>query len=247
MALYLIGIGLADEKDITLKGLEAVKSSKHVFLEYYTSSLQCSKEQLEAFYGKEIILADRDMIESRIEDEILSKAKDCAVSLLVVGDPFSATTHVDIMQRARSLGIDVNVINNASVLTAVGIIGLELYKYGKTTSIPFHNQNVKAPIEVLNMNLETGLHTLFLLDLDPKGGRFMAIPEACRYLMDAGVEGDTMCVGVAGLGTLKPDIRYKQIKEMAGQDFSLVPQSLVIPGKLHFVEEEALESWKLLI
>ena len=44
--LYLIGLGLGDAKDITVKGLEIVKNAKHVFLEAYTSILSVGKEAL---------------------------------------------------------------------------------------------------------------------------------------------------------------------------------------------------------
>lgn len=37
--LYIIGLGLGDEKDITLKGLEAVKKCSQVYMEAYTSLL----------------------------------------------------------------------------------------------------------------------------------------------------------------------------------------------------------------
>lgn len=39
MVLFLIGLGLADEQDITLKGLRAVQSCSRVYLESYTSIL----------------------------------------------------------------------------------------------------------------------------------------------------------------------------------------------------------------
>ena len=44
MALYLIGLGLTDEKDITIKGLETVQKCDLVYLEGYTSLLQTSKK-----------------------------------------------------------------------------------------------------------------------------------------------------------------------------------------------------------
>ena len=43
--LYMIGIGLSDEKDITVKGLEAVKSCEHIYLENYTNSLSVPVEK----------------------------------------------------------------------------------------------------------------------------------------------------------------------------------------------------------
>lgn len=43
---YLIGLGLGDPKDITVKGLEIVKQCSRVYLEGYTSVLACSLEEL---------------------------------------------------------------------------------------------------------------------------------------------------------------------------------------------------------
>jgi diphthine synthase len=42
----LIGLGLGDEKDITVRGLEAVKSCEKIFLESYTSVLGVDKNRL---------------------------------------------------------------------------------------------------------------------------------------------------------------------------------------------------------
>jgi diphthine methyl ester synthase len=44
--LYLVGLGLADETDITIKGLEIVKTADRVYLEAYTSILLVPKEKL---------------------------------------------------------------------------------------------------------------------------------------------------------------------------------------------------------
>lgn len=44
--LYLIGLGLSDEKDVTVRGLEAIKGSERVYLEAYTSILGVGKERL---------------------------------------------------------------------------------------------------------------------------------------------------------------------------------------------------------
>ena len=44
--LYLIGLGLGDERDITLRGLESVKRCSKVYLEAYTSILLVDKSKL---------------------------------------------------------------------------------------------------------------------------------------------------------------------------------------------------------
>ena len=59
-------------------------------MEYYTSILSVDKSKLESLYEKPIILADREMIESNFDSEILSKAKEHKVSLFVVGYAFIA-------------------------------------------------------------------------------------------------------------------------------------------------------------
>ncbi|MDP4012815.1 MAG: diphthine synthase [Candidatus Nanoarchaeia archaeon] len=232
--LYLIGIGLNDEKDITVKGLEAVKTCDKVYLESYTSRLSCSKEDMESFYGKEVILADRALVEDG--SKILKEAKEKNVALLVIGDVFGATTHVEIYIEAKKQEIPIQVIHNASVLNAVGITGLSLYKFGKVTTIPLENKNIKSPYEVYLKNKELGLHTLFLLDI--KENQLMTTDEAAEYLGRMGIPRETKCVAVGGLGSNDPDIRYVTLDNAVVNKY---PQCLIIPGELHFKEEEALE------
>ena len=110
MTLYLIGIGLADEKDITVKGLDIVKNCDLVYLENYTSLLQCTVADLEQFYGKKIILADREKTEQG-DQKIIEEAKDKDVAFLVIGDPFSATTHIDLYKLAQENEVEVKVID----------------------------------------------------------------------------------------------------------------------------------------
>ena len=105
--LYLVGLGLADETDISVKGLNIVKNASQVYLEAYTSILLADKEELvgascflhtgcdifngfslkESFYGREVVVADREMVETS-SDDILAKASTSDVAFLVVGDPF---------------------------------------------------------------------------------------------------------------------------------------------------------------
>ena len=63
------------------------------------------------------------------------------MAFLVVGDPFGATTHADLMIRARELGIKTKTIHNASIMNAIGCCGLQLYSFGETVSIPFWTED----------------------------------------------------------------------------------------------------------
>ncbi|KAB1274965.1 Diphthine methyl ester synthase [Camelus dromedarius] len=182
--LYLIGLGLGDAKDITVKGLEVVRRCSRVYLEAYTSVLTVGKEALEEFYGRKLILADREEVEQEA-DNILKDADISDVAFLVVGDPLGATTHSDLILRATKLGIPYRVIHNASIMNAVGCCGLQLvncsiinqcfyfsqlYKFGETVSIVFWTDTWRPEsfFDKVKKNRQSGLHTLCLLDIKIK-------------------------------------------------------------------------------
>ena len=65
-----------------------------------------SHERLSKFYGKEVVVADREFVESGCE-QMIEQAKTTNVSFLVVGDPFCATTHTDLYLRCIEQGVKV--------------------------------------------------------------------------------------------------------------------------------------------
>ncbi len=253
MVLYFIGIGLFDEKDISLKGLEVLKKCEKIYLDNYTSKLGVPIYKLEQLYGKRIILADRELVEKNAEHTILEDAKDKQVAFLVVGDVFSATTHVDLLIRAKELGIKTGFVHNASIFSAVSVSGLQLYKFGKTTSIPFPAKGFEpaTPYDVIKENKKQGLHTIVLLDLDPKSNKFMTIKQAIDYLLNIESKKrqnvfteNTLVVGCARLGSDKPIVKVGKAKQISEQEFGKPLHCLIVPGKLHFIEEKALHFWE---
>ncbi|CEH19513.1 diphthine synthase [Ceraceosorus bombacis] len=198
MVLYVIGLGLADEKDITLRGLEAIRSSSRVYLEAYTSILMLSDTSaLEKLWGKSVILAHRETVELEADD-IIRDCKDGNVSFCVVGDPLSATTHTDLILRAKASGATVRVVHNASIMTAIASSGLQPYNFGQTVSVPF--AQVDSWLPRIAENLQHGMHTLVLGDIkvreqseeDMARGiqryqppRYMLIPQLIEKLLSA--------------------------------------------------------------
>ncbi|KAL5193032.1 putative diphthine methyl ester synthase [Glycine soja] len=266
--LYIIGLGLGDEQDITLKGLEAVKKCSKVYMEAYTSLLSFGLStngisNLEKLYGKPIILADREMVEEKA-DEILSEADHAHVAFLVVGDPFGATTHTDLVVRAKKMAIEVKVVHNASVMNAIGVCGLQLYRYGETVSIPFFTETWRPDsfYEKIQRNLSMGLHTLCLLDIRVKEPtleslcrgrkayeppRYMTINTAIEQLLEIvqareepAYTEDIECVGLARLGSEDQMIVAGTMKQLQMVDFGAPLHCLVITGQTHPVEEEML-------
>ncbi|KAG9231623.1 tetrapyrrole methylase [Amylocarpus encephaloides] len=211
--LYLVGLGLSDETDITIKGLDIVKRASRVYLEAYTSILLVDKEILEKYYGREVIIADREMVESA-SDDILHDAQNIDVAFLVVGDPFGATTHTDLILRARSLSIPTTSIPNASILSAIGATGLQLYNFGQTVSMVFFTETWKPAsfYDRVRENRNIGLHTLILLDIKVKEQslenmsrgrkvyeppRYMTVGQCCVQMLEVeGMKGE----GGEGLG-----------------------------------------------
>ena len=251
--LYFVGLGLSDEKDISVKGLEIVRKCSKIFLETYTSKLLVDKKRLEEFYGREIIDADRTMVESN-SDIIIDSAANEDACFLVVGDPFGATTHSDLFLRAHEKGIAVKVIHNVSIMNAIGETGLELYKFGKTTSVPFPMPNFRpeTPYNVLLENKANGLHTLVLLDIKVPENRFMTVNDAIRYLLElesSRKEGaftpETICIGIARIGSDSQKIVSGTASQLKDYDFGLPLHSLIVPGNLHFIEEDMIKFFSI--
>ncbi|XP_066102878.1 diphthine methyl ester synthase isoform X2 [Saccopteryx bilineata] len=266
--LYLIGLGLGDAKDITVKGLEAVRRCSRVYLEAYTSVLTVGQEVLEEFYGRKLILADREEVEQEA-DNILKDAGVSDVAFLVVGDPLGATTHSDLILRAQALGIPHRVIHNASIMSAVGCCGLQLYKFGETVSIVFWTDTWRPEsfFDRVQRNRQSGLHTLCLLDIKVKEQslenlirgrklyeppRYMTVNQAAQQLLEVvqnqrargeepAVTEETLCVGLARVGAEDQKIAAGTLRQMCTVDLGGPLHSLIITGgSLHPLETEML-------
>jgi diphthine methyl ester synthase len=129
----------------------------------------CQKEKLEQFYGREVIEADREFVESGC-DGMIEEAKNQLISFLVVGDPFCATTHSDLYLRCVKEGVVVEVVHNASIVSAMGCSGMQVYRFGEIVTIPFFTETWKpySIYDKIKNNREKGLHTLCLLDIKVK-------------------------------------------------------------------------------
>lgn len=263
--LYLIGLGLSYKEDITVRGFQAVKNCSRIYLEHYTSILMAaSQDELEEFYGQKLILADRELVETGSED-ILRDADKEDVAFLVVGDPFGATTHTDLVLRAKKLNIPVEVIHNASVMNAVGSCGLQLYNFGQTVSMVFFTDNWRPDswYDKIWENRKIGLHTLVLLDIKVKEQsienmargrliyeppRYMSISQCCEQLLEIeetrGTKAytpNTPCVAISRLGSSTQTFKAGTIEELAQYDSGEPLHSLVILGRqCHELEVEYL-------
>jgi diphthine synthase len=248
--LVFVGLGLHDEMGISLRGLEETRSADSVFMELYTSLLpDFSMKHFEEICGKKVQILSRRDIEEDDGERVLYAAGRGGVVFLVPGDPLIATTHVALRVEAEKRGIKTFVVNGASILSAViGLSGLQNYKFGKTVTIPFSDGSPsETPYEVILENSGRGLHTLCLLDIRAGEKRYMSIHEALTLLLEVEVkrrEGAvvdaTLSVGVARAGSIDAQVKAASVRDLLDYDFGKPPHAVIIPGRLHFTEAEAL-------
>ena len=247
--LVFVGLGLHDEKGISLQGIEETRTADSAFMELYTSILPCfSTKRFEELVNKQVCIVSRRDLEEENGMLILSAAEKGKTIFLVPGDPFTATTHVTLRIEAKKRGVKTRIVHGASVMSAViGLSGLHNYKFGKTVTIPFPENSSETPYSVIAQNKQLGLHTLCLLDIKAEEKRFLGISEALTLLLEIEQERregvvtpDTVAVGVARAGSPAPTLKAGFVEELVKCDFGKPPQSLIFPGDLHFMEAEAL-------
>lgn len=237
--LYLIGLGL-NIKGISQEGLEIAKRCKKIYLENYTVDFPYSVGELKEMVGKKYIPADREKVESL---ELVDEAKKMDIALLVYGSPLTATTHITLIQEAKRMGIKYKIIYNASILDAVAETGLQLYKFGKTASMPAWKKSYEPDsfMEIVQQNLSMKAHSLILCDIN------LSFQEALKQLKISAKRHDISLKKIVvcqALGTKKSKIFYKNIEEF--EEFTGVrnPFSIIIPSKMHFIEKEVIEEYK---
>ncbi|MGD0450843.1 MAG: diphthine synthase [Candidatus Bathyarchaeia archaeon] len=247
--LIFVGLGLNDEKGISIKGLDETKSADSVFMELYTSLMpDFSMQRFESLCGKKITLVSRRELEEENGSAILEAAKKGKVVFLVSGDPFIATTHVTLRVDAEKQGIKTKIIHGTSIISAiVSLSGLHNYKFGKTVTIPFPENFSETPYNVIAQNKNFGLHTLCLLDLKANEKHFLSINQAIAMLLEVekkkkqGIATpDTPAVGIARAGSDNPTLKAGFLKDLAIYDFGEPPFSLIFPGEMHFMEVDSL-------
>jgi diphthine synthase len=247
--LVFVGLGLNDEKGISLQGLEEAQTADAVFMELYTNFMpDFSQDRLEKLVGKPVIRISRPNLEEESGQTILNAASKDKAVFLVPGDPFVATTHIALRLEATRRDIRTRVVHAASVISAIiGFSGLHNYKFGKTVTVPFPENASETPYNVIAQNKRLGLHTLCLLDLKADENRFLSINQALKQLLSIEEKRkenifcpSTLVVGVARVGSADPTLKADEAEKLLQYEFGGAPQSLIIPGELHFMEAEAL-------
>ncbi|MGH0167601.1 UNVERIFIED_CONTAM: hypothetical protein FKN15_053091 [Acipenser sinensis] len=178
------------------------------------------------------------------DDEILKDADVADVAFLVVGDPFGATTHSDLVLRAVKAGISYRVIHNASIMNAVGCCGLQVL-YGDTVVCTAW---IARDIKVKEQSVENLIKGRKIYEPP----RYMSVNQASEQLLEIiqnrrgqseelALSEDTICVGLSRVGAEDQKILAGPLKEMASVELGSPLHSLIISGHLHPLEIDMLK------
>ncbi|MFB6083883.1 MAG: diphthine synthase [Halorientalis sp.] len=242
--LTFVGLGLYDERSITVAGRDCLRAADRAFAEFYTSRLVgTSVPELEAHHGVDIEVRDRDGVEQD-PDPILDAAADGDAVFLTAGDPMISTTHVDLRLRAHERGIDTRIVHGTTAQTAASsLTGLQNYRFGKATTLPFERAHggtgvPDSVLETVADNADRGLHTLVYLDIKAADDDYMTADTAADLLADA--YDERLAVAVCQAGSSDPTVVADDLAGLAEQDFGPPLHLLVLPGDLHVLERDAL-------
>jgi diphthine synthase len=244
MGVSFIGLGLNDERGMTIEALEEARSSSSIFAEFYTNIMPgLDLKRLEVLLRKKILVLDRSQLEDENGRQIIEAAGKGSVAFLVPGDPMVATTHVSIRLELARKGISSRIIHSPSVSSAVsGATGLQSYKFGRTVTMPQESGVPGSVVEGIMDNRKRGLHSLVLLDVKSAQSKPLTVSEAAAKLVAAeALFEDRLGVGVARIGSKDQLVLARRLGKLRGEEFGRIPHSLVIPGKLHFMEVESLK------
>ncbi|MCS7094046.1 MAG: diphthine synthase [Candidatus Aenigmarchaeota archaeon] len=244
--LVLAGLGLGNEKSITLEELEEAKKADEVYLERYTNIWLGDLENLEKMIGKKIGLLSRKDLEEE-SHKIVERAKEKNILVFVPGDPLVATTHLSLVKECMEKNVGYKIYHNASIISSIGETGLHLYKFGKTVTLPLEvrGKNFDSVIESIKNNKKLGLHTLCLLDIDVERNEFLTVREGIRFLLkNKAIAEDEEIVVASCLGTDDKKIFYGKANFLVERTFSL-PAVIIVIGELHFSEREFLEKFRI--
>lgn len=236
MTFYLTGLGL-DTESISLGALKKLQECEEVYLESYTIDFPYKISELEKTLKVKFKILKREQVE---DESILKLAKEKDIALLVYGDPFSATTHHQLILSCKKQKIPFEIFHNASVMNSIAETGLSLYKFGKTASMPGWTESYKPTsfVNYINENQSIKAHTLLLVDI---GLEFQEALEQLAFALDKEELKVDKIIVCSHIGTKGQKFYFNTIQNLKKIKKIEKPFCFIIPSEMHFLEEELLE------
>ena len=245
--LWFVGLGISGTRSIPIEVVKIIQKADFVYLESFTSPIyKQQEEEIKNIVSGSFKIAKRWLVEDG--QEILKASKSSTVVLLSYGDPYIATTHIELRTRAKLEKIETNTIHSASAITSmIGEAGLQFYKIGRIVTIMNEKKSVITPYTSIFKNLIQGLHSVILLEYNQDENYFLDPKDAISSLMDVEkeqkrnvVNNDTFAIVASRIGFKTQKITSGKFSNLLKVDFGDPPHSIIITGKLHFTESDAI-------
>jgi len=246
--LWFIGLGISGISELSDNTISIIKNAKIVYLESFTSPiLEDEKIQLEKISTGEFKIAKRWLVEDG--NEILENAKEKETVLISYGDPYIATTHLELKTRAMKDKIETKTIHSSSIVSSlIGEVGLHYYKVGKVLTIMNDTKSIITPYNTIFDNLLHRIHSVVLLEYNEDKSFFLEPQDALSMLLDCEekqkrkiISSETFVIIASRIGRNNQRIISGNIGNLMKNKFGEPPHSIIIPGKLHFTELDAVK------
>lgn len=246
--LWFVGLGISGFKSIPTEALDILSKADIVYLEQFTSPIGKSDlTKIKNATKGEFKLAKRWLVEDG--SEILKNAKKKKIVLLAYGDPYIATTHIELRARAMEEKIKTHSIHASSSLTSmIGECGLHFYKVGRIATIMSEMKSLTTPYYVIYKNVIEGNHTVLLLEYNQDKDFFLDPKDALSGLLETEkgqirnvISSSTYVIVASRVGFKDQKIISGKISSLKKIDFGKPPHTVIIPGRLHFTESDALK------
>ena len=245
--LWFVGLGISGTRSIPIEVVKIIQEADFVYLEAFTSPISKQHEdEIKNMVNGSFKIAKRWLVEDG--QEILKTSKSSTVVLLSYGDPYVATTHIELRTRAKLENIETNTIHSASAITSMtGEAGLQFYKVGRMVTIMNEKKSTITPYTAIFKNLTQGLHSIILLEYNHDENYFLDPKDAISNLLDVEKEQkrsvlnyDTFAIIASRIGFDTQKIISGKFSNLLKVDFGEPPHSIIITGKLHFTESDAI-------
>jgi len=245
--LWFVGLGISGTKSIPIEVEKIIQEADFVYLEAFTSPIsQIREDKIKNTVNGGFKIAKRWLVEDG--QEILKTAKSSTVVLLSYGDPYIATTHIELRTRAKLEKIETKTIHSASAITSmIGEAGLQFYKIGRIMTIMNEKKSTMTPYNTIFKNLTDGLHSVILLEYNQDKNYFLDPKNAISNLLDIEREqkrdvltDDTFAIVASRIGFETQKIISGKLGNLLKIDFGEPPHSIIVTGKLHFTESDAI-------
>ena len=246
--LWFVGLGISGISELSDNTISVIKNADIVYLESFTSPIsEIEKEQLANMCDGEFKIAKRWLVEDG--NEILDNAKKGEVVLISYGDPYIATTHLELKTRAITDKIETKTIHSSSIVSSlIGEIGLQYYKVGKILTVMNDPKSMITPYNTISNNLLSKMHSVILLEYNEDKSFFLAPQNALSLLLDAEkmqngkiISLDTFAIVASRIGKSDQSITSGKISNLIKKEFGKPPHTIIIPGSLHFTESNAVK------